>query len=70
MHVHDTSGFIYLFYMVSMLTASLTLQSRVVTIYNTFSNILKLCILPTECICVFRIILTLFPYTALTGRSF
>jgi hypothetical protein len=30
-----------------------------VTIYTTYFNALKLCILPTECIYVFRIILKL-----------
>jgi hypothetical protein len=38
---------------------TLTLQSLVVTIYTTRFNTLKLCILPTECICVFRMVLTI-----------
>jgi hypothetical protein len=36
----------------------LTLDSPVVTICTTFFNILKLYILPTQCICVFRMVLT------------
>jgi hypothetical protein len=37
----------------------LTLLSLVVSIYTTRFNTLKLCILPTQCICVFRMVLTM-----------
>jgi hypothetical protein len=30
-----------------------------ITIYTARFNILKLCILPTQCICVFRMVLTI-----------
>jgi hypothetical protein len=33
--------------------------SLVITIYTTHFNILKLCILPTQCICVFHVVLTI-----------
>jgi hypothetical protein len=33
-------------------------ESRVITIYTTRFNILKLYILPTQCICVFHVVLT------------
>jgi hypothetical protein len=36
---------------------SLTLLSPVVTICTAWFNIVKLCILPTQCICVFRMVL-------------
>jgi hypothetical protein len=37
----------------------LTLQSPVVTVCTTFFNTPKLCILPTQCIYVFRMVLTI-----------
>jgi hypothetical protein len=38
---------------------SFNLWSLVVNIYTICFNTLKLCILPTECICVFRMVLTI-----------
>jgi hypothetical protein len=36
-----------------------TLWSRMIIIYTTRFNILKFCILPTQCICVSRMVLTI-----------
>jgi hypothetical protein len=41
------------------LLAILILQRPVVSICTTRFNIIKLCILPTQCICVFRMVLTI-----------
>jgi hypothetical protein len=38
---------------------SILFGSPVVTICTTYYNTLKLCILTTECICVFRMVLTI-----------
>jgi hypothetical protein len=46
-------------YMVSILKALLTLSSPVVTICTTCFNTLKLSILPSQCIYVFRMVLTI-----------
>jgi hypothetical protein len=43
----------------SFLCGILTLYSPVVTIYTTCFNTLKLCILPTQCIYVFPMVLTI-----------
>jgi hypothetical protein len=44
---------------ISAFKTRLNLQSQVATICITCFNILELCILPTECVCVFRVVLTI-----------
>jgi hypothetical protein len=34
------------------------METVTITIYTTRFNILKFCILPTQCICVFHVVLT------------
>jgi hypothetical protein len=45
--------------MLPLQVAPLTHKNLVLTIFTTYFNILKLLILPTDCVCVLRMVLTI-----------